>query len=172
MRWFRLRVVEESFFDDLRFRDSRFGFSVTSPASPETVWQELHGERPLYWCSSLRGCRWEAGSPRGLDSRRTVVAAPGVSVYERYFLWEERDDRYENAFTVEACTVPVFRRFGERYRVVPTESGSRLDWDFLIEPRLPRWLHKLVRPGTQATIDRLARDTKIHLAQLRDGAVR
>lgn len=43
---------------------------------------------------------------------------------------------------------------------------------FLIEPRLPRPLRKLVRPLTQVTIDRLARDTGHHFAQLRDGGVR
>lgn len=62
--------------------------------------------------------------------------------------------------------------FGERYRVVATESGSRLDWDFLIEPGLPRPLQKLLRPVTQATIDRIARDTRTHLAQLHDGGAR
>ncbi|CRZ17229.1 SRPBCC family protein [Mycolicibacterium neworleansense] len=172
MRWFGLQRVEESYFDDFGWQESRYGFSVPSPASAQTVWRELHGERPLYWCSSLRECRWEPGSPRGVDSRRTVTLAPAVSLSERYFLWEERSDRLENAFAVEGCTVPVFRRFGERYRVVPTESGSRLEWDFLIEPRLPRPLHKLVRPATQATINRLARDTRTHLSQLRDGDVR
>ncbi|WP_280346288.1 SRPBCC family protein [Nocardia neocaledoniensis] len=164
--------MEESFFDDPRWQESRYGFSVTSPASAQTVWRESHGERPLYWCSVLRECRWEAGSPCGVDSRRTVTVAPGLSVHERYFLWEERGDRLENAFAVQACTVPVFRRFGERYRVIPTESGSRLDWDFLIEPRLPRPLQKLARPAAQTTIDRLARDTRTHLTQLRDGDAR
>ncbi|PSR66447.1 SRPBCC family protein [Nocardia sp. MDA0666] len=172
VRWFRLQGVEESFFDDRRWRESRFGFSVSSPASAETVWRELHGAHPLSWCSSLRECRWEAGSPCGVGSRRTVTVAPGVSVCERYFLWEEHSDRLENAFAVEACTVPGLRRFGERYRVVPTASGSRLDWDFLIEPRLPRPLQKLARPVTQVTIDRLARDTTTHLGQVRDGGVR
>ncbi|MGW5574177.1 SRPBCC family protein [Nocardia thailandica] len=172
VRWFGLQGVEESFFDDRRWQESRFGFSAWSPASVETVWRELHGERPLYWCSSLPQCRWEPGSPCGVGSRRSVTVAPGVSVRERYFLWEERGDRRENAFAVEACTVPGLRRFGERYRVVATETGSRLDWDFLIEPRLPRPVQKLLRPVTQATIDRIARDTTTHLAQLHDDGVR
>ncbi|VFA91259.1 Uncharacterised protein [Nocardia farcinica] len=86
-------------------------------------------------------------------------------------VWDERGDRWENAFTVEACTVSGLRRFGERFRVVSTEPGSRLDWDFLIEPRPPRPLRKLLLPVTQATTDRVARDTTTHLARLCDGGV-
>lgn len=172
MPWFALQPTAESFFDDPQRNLSQFGFTAYSPAAPEIVWAELHSARPLHWCSSIRTCQWAEGSPSGVGSHRTVSLAPGVTVRERYFLWEEGPDRLENAFTVDECSVPGLQHFGERYRVTPTTSGSRFDWAFYIEPKLPQSIQRVARNATASTVARLARDTRRHLAELPGNASR
>lgn len=165
MHWFSLEPVDQSFFDDPDRKHAQHRITATSPAPPETVWAELHGARPLHWCSGIRSCTWDPGSPNGVGSKRTVALAPGVRVKERYFMWEENSETWVNAFSVEASTAPGLRHFGERYRVERTDSGSLFHWDFYIE-YAPKVLQVLTRPATRATINRLARDTQQYFADL------
>lgn len=112
MARFALEAVTAGDFDDPCRRSNHYRIDATSSATPAQVWEELHGRRPLHWCSSLRACEWSPGSPKGVGSTRRMSMAPGVWVYESYFLWQEEPDHLECAFTVTECTVPGIRRFG------------------------------------------------------------
>lgn len=104
--------------------------------SAQQVWDELHGDEPLHWCTLPRGARWTCERPFGVGATRDVTLVPGIVVAERYFHWRETEDVLDNAFSVVTSTVPGLRRLGERYTVRPTADGAEFRWGFYVEPAI------------------------------------
>ncbi len=144
----------------------QYRISLITEESVEAVWADLHCEHPLYWCRAIRSCHW-LSPHRGVGARRTVTLLPGVSVVERYTHWVERNGFCQNAFTVESSTAPGLRALGERYTVQRTRGGTRLDWDFIVEPRIPQLALRYVSGAIANVTDRvlirsLERDSRRH----------
>jgi hypothetical protein len=103
----------------------------------QQVWDELHGDRPLHWCTVPVGVQWTSDRPFGVGTTRNVTLIPGIVVAERYFHWRETEDVFDNAFAVQRSSAPGLRRFGERYTVRPTADGAEFRWAFYAELALP-----------------------------------
>lgn len=160
MPTFRLQPVT-----DADFRPGRPGyhaFTVSTRRPVEQVWHQLHADAPLHWCRGIADVGWTSTAPHGVGATRTVRLSSGVRVAERYFRWEEEPDERVNAFSVESSNVPLFRRFGERYRVATSGAQTRFTWEFVIEPRVPAPLQPLARRAVLRDLDRLRRDTAAH----------
>ena len=160
MPTFRLQPVT-----DADFRPGSPGyhaFTVASPRSVTQVWQDLHDDHALHWCRGIAEVRWTSPLPHGIGATRTVRLGNGARVAERYFRWEEAPDECMNGFSVESANVPLFRRFGERYRVASAGARTRFTWEFVIEPHVPAALQRLARRAVLRDLDRLRRDTAAH----------
>lgn len=160
MPTFRLQPVT-----DADFRPGRPGyhaFSVNSRRPVAEVWRELHGDDALHWCTGIGRVAWTSPRPHGVGATRTVRLRTGARVAERYFRWDEAPDECTNGFSVESASVPLFRRFGERYRVGSSGAWTRFTWEFVIEPRVPAPLQGLARRAVLRDLDRLRRDTAAH----------
>jgi hypothetical protein len=129
--WFSCEPVDESFFETAPVRMSAH-FGVPRPASE--VWDELTGERPLYWCRILQDVSWTSPRPLGVGTTREVNALWGANLLrEHYFRWEE--GRRHSFYLVES-TAPLAKRFAEDYLVEPTGEGScRFTWTIVFEPQ-------------------------------------
>lgn len=157
MPTFRLQPVT-----DADFRPEWPGyhaFTVTTPRPVAQVWRDLHADDALHWCRGIADVAWTSPRPHGIGATRTVRLSTGARVAERYFRWEESPDECMNGFSVESANVPLFRRFGERYRVASAGARSRFTWEFVIEPRVPAALQPLARRAVLRDLDRLHRDT-------------
>lgn len=163
MATFPLQPLGASPFDDAN--PHYYVFSLTTPRPAAEVWADLHGTRPLRWCKGLHSVRWTSPEPFGVGTTRTVTLANRVTIDERYFRWEEDPERgYVNAFVVESATVPLFRRLGERYTVVPGAGSSTFTWEFVIEPNGPVPAQRLAARMVAHTVAGLRRDTLAHFA--------
>lgn len=146
--------------DDFRTSTGAFPFTVELNTDAATLWAELTGPRPLYWCRLLRQVRWTSPLPHSVGATRTATLAfTGIVLEERYFHWEEADGRYTKAFSVESTNTPGLRRFSEYYEVIATDRGCRFTWTFLVEPALPG-LVRLARPVLSATLKQFITDTE------------
>jgi len=161
---FALRPLSEEQFDAASPCYHSFTFDTRRAAAE--VWADLHSDTPLQWCTGLKRVRWTSARPHGVGATREVTLANGLRVQERYFRWEEGEGDYVNAFVVERGSLPLFRRFGERYSVTATETGSRFTWEFDAELPVPAALHRLVRPVVARDIARLHRDSLAHFGSL------
>src|SRR4051812_49234808 len=153
--WFACQPVDESFFASAPVRMSA-RFDVALPAAE--VWDELTGERPLYWCRILQEVKWTSPRPFAVGTTREVKALWGANVLrEHYFRWEE--GRQHSFYVVEA-TAPLASRFAEDYLVEPTGEGScRFTWTIAFAPKA------LALPGlpvTKALLRTLYTDTRDH----------
>jgi hypothetical protein len=135
---------------------------IPANRSAADVWADLHGDSPLFWCRGIKRAGWTSPRPHGVGATRTVTLANGMKVDERYFRWEESDDSYVNAFSVESSNLPLFRRFGERYTVVSRAIGSELTWEFVAEPRLPG--RAILAKVLAKDLQKLGRDTEKHFS--------
>lgn len=126
---FSLRPVDESFFvaAPLVLREE---FAVPRPA--EAVWEELTADGTLSWCRIIQRVEWTSPRPFGVGTTRTVRALGGTNVmHEHFFLWEEGR---RMSFYANEANVPLFRRFGEDYRVEAVSDRScRLTWTIAID---------------------------------------
>jgi hypothetical protein len=149
--------------DDFLTSTWLFPFSVDLNVDAATFWAELNGPAALSWCQLIRGVEWTSAPPRNVvgTTRTATLAMTGTALQERYFQWEESSDRYVNSFWVVASNTPGFRRFAERYEVVPTEVGCRFTWTFLVEPVLPS-VSRLAKPLFNVVFKRFITDTKRH----------
>lgn len=157
---FDLSPVTDADFDPSSPSYHRLVIPANRPAAD--VWAALHGDAPLSWCRGIKRAVWTSARPHGVGATRTVTLANGLKVNERYFRWEESDELYVNAFSVESSNLPLFRRFGERYTVVPKAIGSELTWEFVGEPRLPG--KKLFTKVLERDLQKLGSDTEKHFA--------
>jgi hypothetical protein len=97
------------------------------------VWDELCADGALGFCRLLGGAKWTSPRPFGVGTTRSMKVAGGAIVIdERYFVWEEGR---RNAFYVERCNLPLFKRFAEDYVVDETSPTScRFKWTLAAEP--------------------------------------
>lgn len=146
-------------------RPGYHAFTVSTRRPVDEVWQELHGDDALHWCRGIARVRWTSPRPHGVGATRTVRLRTGAEVAERYYRWDERQDERMNGFSVESANVPLFRRFGERYRVAPAGDRTRFTWEFVIDPRAPAALQGLARRAVVRDLDRLRRDTAAHFGE-------
>lgn len=158
---FKLQPVVEADFDNGGPNLHRA--TVTSPRPAAEVWSELHSETPLHWCKGIKRVEWTSPAPRGVGATRQVTVANGLKVQERYFLWQEREDEYLNAFSVEEANLPLFNSFGERYRVVPTATGSEFTWEFYAEPKGPGPARAVAHKLLARDVAAMERDCRAHL---------
>lgn len=157
---FDLAPLTESDFDS---SDFVYSFSTPLPADAVTVWAELNGESPLHWCKVIGRINWTSPRPHGVGSTRTAtLAIPGMTVYERFIVWDEQPEQYRQVFTVDRASFPGTKRFGEAYDVIGTATGSLLTWSFYIEPALgfTHYLKPVIRRGLSSVIT----DTQKHFA--------
>jgi hypothetical protein len=157
---FNLAPVTDADFDPSS--PNYYRLVIEANRSAEDVWAELHGDSPLSWCGGIKRVAWTSRRPHTIGATRTVSLANGLKLNERYFRWEEADAKYVNAFTVDRANLPLFRRFGERYTVVPKPIGSELVWEFYAELRLPG--KKLFGFLVRRDFAKLGRDTTAHFA--------
>ncbi|MFC6128563.1 hypothetical protein [Mycolicibacterium llatzerense] len=73
----------------------------------------------------------------------------------------------ENAFFVEYANVPGLKRFGERCAVHANEGGTRLVWQFLVEPAGGKFLAPLAGILVRRLLLILKADTERHFGALR-----
>lgn len=138
-------------------------FTVVSRRPAADIWAELHSDRPLQWCRKIRAATWTSPSPREAGATREVQLANGARLRERYFVWQEGESDYVNAFYVESANLPLFRRFGERYSVTQVEGGWCLfTWEFYIEPRAVGPLRSIARAVIARDIAAIRGDTHAH----------
>ncbi|MFJ9695452.1 SRPBCC family protein [Kitasatospora sp. NPDC101183] len=157
MPWFTLEPFEPSFFDTAPHRHS---YTMDLPVSPEAVWEGLAGPAPLSWCRGLSNGRYTSPPPHGVGTTREITALGLLHLREEFVLWEEGR---RHAFQVAEASLPLFRRFGEDYQVVPTPTGARFTWTFAYEPEplLSRPALLTDGPGT-SFMKKLIADTKRH----------
>ena len=162
MPTFTLRPVADADFEVGQPYTHRF--TVRTRRSADEVFAELHGDRPLHWCTGIRTVTWTSAAPHGVGATRTVALANGLSVDERYFLWDEATR--VTAFAVVRANLPLFRRFGERYTVTPTaDGGSEFLWEFVVEPKVPGLLKGAVLALVKRLdLARLERDTRAYFS--------
>lgn len=138
-------------------------FTVRIAQDPAKVWDEVNGARPLRWCRALLNITWTSPAPHGVGTTRQALISNGLLIRERFILWEETPSRRVNAFTVVAANLPLFRRFGERYTVVPTDDGgSEFTWELVAESRLPQAVQPIAARLLERTVRGLERDTRRH----------
>ncbi len=138
--------------------------TASSPRPIDEVWEEVSGAEPLRWCRMLRGVRWTSPAPHGVGTTRVASLGPGLNIHERYIEWTEEPELRRNAFTVVSSPFPGVERFGERYEVRATPSGTVLRWEFLIEPRRGP-LAPLLRAIGAFVVWRMQADTTRHFAR-------
>lgn len=158
---FKLQPVTEADFDD--GGPNLHQVTVASPRPAAEVWAELHSDQPLHWCKGIKSAEWTTPEPRGVGTTREVTVGSGLKMEERYFLWHESEDEFRNAFSVEQTNMPLFNRFGERYRVVPTATGSELTWEFYAEPKGPGPARAVAHKLLARDVAAMERDTRAHL---------
>ncbi len=151
---FTLEPIDESFFSSAPVVLSET-FAVDRPAS--AVWDDLVADHPLSWCRILgSGISWKSPRPFGVGTKRTAKALKGLSTLnEHFFIWEEGS---RQAFYAESAAAPMFKRFGEDYRVEPAgENACTFTWTVAYEPTL---LGK--GPLNRAIMRTLFSDTRRH----------
>lgn len=158
-----------------------YSFSLVTRRPIEEVWGDLTGTRPLRWCRGLRSVTWtsaggaagtgsdiDRGIGRGVGATRSVVSGNRARLEERYFQWDvDEASRYVNAFSVETASVPLFRRFGERYTVTKSQPWTRLSWEFVIEPNGVGPLLCAARRLVAHDIEKIRLDTIAHFGSQR-----
>lgn len=128
---FQLDPVDPTDFDRVPV-----GVVTARTSAPiDVVWEAVSGAKPLSWCTMLRAVTWTSPAPHGVGTTRTATLGPGVHLKERYIDWHEEPGLRRNAFTVVSSPFPGIARFGERYEVRSTSTGTEFVWSFLIEPK-------------------------------------
>jgi hypothetical protein len=146
-------------FDDAPFRMTET-FAIGRPA--RTVWDELTGVKPLWWCRLL-DCEWTSPRPFGVGTTRRVRVLRGaLTIEEHYFRWEEAPDRLRHSFSVTSASLPLFRWLAEDYLVVADgDRACRFTWTIAARPAIPG---PLAAPPNRLLLGTLFADTRRHYA--------
>lgn len=150
-----MEPCDESFF---KTAPQRHHYSLKLAAPASAVWSGLTADTPLKWCRLLRGA-YTSDRPFGVGTQRTVTVGKVLRLDEEFTSWDEGRG---HSFSVTSANFPLFRRFGEDYRITPTTTGCVLDWTFAYEPI------KQVRPAiamrlpNEALFRSLVHDTRRH----------
>jgi hypothetical protein len=105
------------------------------PRSAESVWDELVVDHPMGFLSAL-------------------------VLNERFIVWEEGR---RMAFGVETSNLPVFRRFGEDYRIEPTSTEAcTLTWTIATDPQ--PYLKPFRKPMVRASERSMFGDARKHFS--------
>ncbi|MBD0670537.1 SRPBCC family protein [Streptomyces sp. CBMA156] len=158
MPWFALERFDPSFFDTAPHLHR---FPIDLPVAPHSVWEGLAGPTPLSWCRGLAAGRYTSPVPHGVGTTREVTAGRILRLHEEFVHW---DEGRRHAFCATRATLPLYRRFGEDYRLEPLPGGgTRLTWTFAYEPSplLRRPAALTGAPGA-AFLRTLVADTKRH----------
>jgi hypothetical protein len=130
-----LTPVDESFFTTAP-QIITHTWEIDSPA--DSVWSQLVGDRPLFWCTGLN-VKWISAPPFGVGTTRQASVAGLLKVQEHFFLWEE-GHRY--AFYGASMNLPLFNKLAEDYVVEPVGADKcTFTWTIAIEPS------RLGKPG-------------------------
>ncbi|CAM4014075.1 SRPBCC family protein [Smaragdicoccus niigatensis] len=132
-------------------------FEVPRPA--DDVWAELVVEHPMEFLGIIKRIDWTSPRPFGVGTTRTAHAYLGALVLnERFIVW---DEGRRMAFGVESSNLPVFRRFGEDYRIEPTSPEScTLTWTIASDPQ--PYLKPFKRPVIRVSEWSMFGDARIH----------
>lgn len=148
-----LTPVDESFFDTAPQRFVHT-WEINRPA--DSVWSELTGDQPLYWCTGLK-IRWNSAPPFGVGTTRTATVLGLIRFEEHFFIWEEG---HRNAFYGASTNLPVFARMAEDYVVEPRGADRcAFTWTIALEPSL---LGKPSAPLNSLIFNTAFRDTGKH----------
>lgn len=110
----------------------RFQFQVDLPCTPERLFEifEDPGSWVVWASPGLKNVEWTSPQPFGVGTTRTVTLLGGLDVYEDFFVW---DAPVRMAFSFYGASEKIWKRFGERYEVEPTDEGCRLTWTVAYE---------------------------------------
>jgi hypothetical protein len=123
-----LTPVDEMFLDTAPQRFSHT-WEINQPA--ESVWTQLTGDRPLYWCRGLN-IRWNTPAPFGVGTTRTARVLGLITMQEQYFIWEEGRRK---TFFAAAMNLPLFVSLAEDYVVEPRgEKACVFTWRIGVAP--------------------------------------
>jgi hypothetical protein len=123
-----LTPVDESFLDTAPQRFSHT-WEINQPA--DSVWTQLTGDRPLFWCRGLN-IHWTSPVPFGVGTTRVAQVLGLVKVQEQYFLWEEGRRK---AFCGTAMNLPLFESLAEDYLVEPRgPNACAFTWRIGVAP--------------------------------------
>ncbi|MGW3117562.1 SRPBCC family protein [Streptomyces sp. NPDC001107] len=135
----RLRPVGLDFVDTAPVR---LVFAQEVSASPEAVFHALNDDVPGWaeWFAAVRYARsLDDGAGRdirlkgGGRFRETVIAAKEAEVY---------------AYRVDVTNAPGVRALAEEWRLVPSGTGTRVQWTFAADGTAPfRFVVKAARAG-------------------------
>ena len=154
----RTQPIDLSFFDTAPnvYEDQ---WDIDVPAA--RFWPDLV-DNPLHWCRGLK-IRWTSPRPFGVGTTRHVGVLGTIQADEHFFLWEEG---VRFAFHFTRSNLPLFRRFGEYYEVLPTGPDScRFIWKLAAEPTL---IGRVGSPLTSVIFSSLFRDTTRYVKSLGD----
>jgi hypothetical protein len=102
------------------------------------------------WFPLMTSARWLGAPGGGALGKEREVKLTGLGTFvERFIAWDE-PDRF--AFTVVRSTSPMMKKFGEDYRLVSDNGGTRFDWTMGAEPA---GAGKLLAPGLRIVMRRL-----------------
>lgn len=95
--------------------------TAVAAATPEQIWAVLtdHETWPSWFGTSLKVVKVTSDPATGVGSTRDVTLQGGVTVSERFIVWEE-NRRW--AFTGTAVTMPVLKRLVERCVLEPVDD--------------------------------------------------
>ena len=124
-----LQPVDESFFSSA---PKVFKEVFEIPRAAQLVWEEFVADGALGFCRMVSGATWTSPRPFGVGTTRKMAAGLGaIRLDEKYFIWEEGK---RQAFYVERCNLPLFKRFAEDYVLEETSPTScRFTWTIAVE---------------------------------------
>lgn len=118
--------------DDYDRMPERFVFTQALACSPTRLFEIFDDAHAwTVWAPGLAHVEWTSPAPYGVGTTRTVTLRGGPNVYEEFIAWTPGSLM---AFTFVAASEPIWKRFGERYRVRETPEGCELEWTVAYEP--------------------------------------
>ncbi|MEM7433854.1 MAG: SRPBCC family protein [Myxococcota bacterium] len=148
-----------------RLKDS-FRFETILDAPPERVFEvfEDPDSWPV-WAGAITKVTWTSPKPFEVGTTRDVDIVGGLTVHERFFIWEPNR---KMAFYFEGTNKPAVVSLGEYYELEPLPNGrSRFVWRFAFEPRpFMRLFSPLMRPLVRLVTSRIVKGLEKYVREL------
>lgn len=127
-RRYHLAPANDEFLRTARIRTCR---TIDVDIAAQELWSFLTADDAVVsWSRLVTRAQWTTTPPRGVGATREVTLGGLVTVWERFFRWEEGQRK---TFSATAASVPGLRRFAEDYTVTEIPAGSRLTWTVALE---------------------------------------